>query len=102
MRARRMSSGQTVGLSWRTHRDLPEDRKAALSLLEFDAAHLGPDQLTRLREHFAAEVQAARRAHPERAYLDLLAGVLEYRRWHDLATVTAPGDRPCPRSSAAA
>ena len=92
MRARRMSSGLTVGVGWRLSDDLDPDQREVCKLLERDPARLGPAQLTMLRRHFATRIKAARATAPERPYRDLLAEVLDYRQWRVFAfTLHRPG-----------
>jgi uncharacterized protein (TIGR02680 family) len=92
MRARRMSSGLTVGVGWRLSDELDPEQREVCKLLERDPARLGPGQLTTLRRHFAARIKAARAAAPERPYRDLLGEVLDYRQWRVFAfTLHRPG-----------
>ncbi|MFI5955657.1 TIGR02680 family protein [Cryptosporangium sp. NPDC051539] len=92
MRARRMSSGLTVGVGWRLADDLDSEQREVCRLLERDPARLGPTQLTTLRRHFAARIKAARAQAPEKPYRDLLAEVLDYRQWRTFAfTLHRPG-----------
>jgi uncharacterized protein (TIGR02680 family) len=92
MRARRMSSGLTVGVGWRLSDDLDTEQREVCKLLERDPARLGPAQLATLRRHFAVRIKTARAAAPERPYRDLLAEVLDYRRWRIFAfTLHRPG-----------
>ncbi|BCB86102.1 TIGR02680 family protein [Phytohabitans suffuscus] len=92
MRARRMSSGLTVGVGWRLSDDLDPEQREVCKLLERDPARLGPGQLTTLRRHFAMRIKAARATAPEQPYRDLLADVLDYRRWRIFAfTLHRPG-----------
>jgi uncharacterized protein (TIGR02680 family) len=92
MRARRMSSGLTVGVGWRLSDDLDPEQREVCKLLERDPARLGPTQLTTLRRHFAVRIKAARATAPEQPYRDLLADVLDYRRWRVFAfTLHRPG-----------
>jgi uncharacterized protein (TIGR02680 family) len=92
MRARRMSSGMTVGVGWRLADDLDPEQREVCKLLERDPARLGPTQLTLLRRHFATRIKAARASAPERPYRDLLAEVLDYRQWRVFAfTLYRPG-----------
>lgn len=85
MRARRMSSGLTVGVGWRLADDLDPEQREVCRLLERDPARLGPGQLTTLRRHFAARIKAARSVAPEKPYRELLAEVLDYRQWRVFA-----------------
>ncbi|BCL15433.1 TIGR02680 family protein [Micromonospora sagamiensis] len=92
MRARRMSSGLTVGVGWRLADDLDPEQRDVCKLLERDPARLGPAQLTAMRRHFAARIKTARAAAPERPYRELLGDVLDYRRWRTFAfTLHRPG-----------
>jgi Putative exonuclease SbcCD, C subunit len=92
MRARRMSSGITVGVGWRLSDDLDAEQREVCKLLEKDPARLGPAQLTTLRRHFAHRIKAARSVAPEKPYRELLADVLDYRQWRVFAfTLHRPG-----------
>jgi uncharacterized protein (TIGR02680 family) len=92
MRARRMSSGLTVGVGWRLSDDLDSEQREVCKLLERDPARLGPGQLTTLRRHFAARIKSARAQAPEKPYRELLAEVLDYRQWRVFAfTLHRPG-----------
>lgn len=92
MRARRMSSGLTVGVGWRLADDLDAEQRDVCKLLERDPARLGPAQLTAMRRHFAARIKTARAAAPERPYRELLGDVLDYRQWRMFAfTLHRPG-----------
>jgi uncharacterized protein (TIGR02680 family) len=92
MRARRMSSGLTVGVGWRLSDDLDPEQREVCKLLERDPARLGPGQLTTLRRHFAARIKSARAQALEKPYRELLAEVLDYRQWRVFAfTLHRPG-----------
>jgi len=92
MRARRMSSGVSVGVGWPMADGLDEEQRAVCALLERDAAGLGPDELARMRAQFASRIKGARAARPDRSYRELLAEVLDYRRWRRFAfTLHRPG-----------
>jgi uncharacterized protein (TIGR02680 family) len=92
MRARRMSSGLTVGVGWRLSDDLDPEQREVCKLLEKDPARLGPAQLATLRRHFANRIKAARSVAPEKPYRELLADVLDYRQWRVFAfTLHRPG-----------
>ncbi len=87
MRARRLSSGQTVGIAWGTDEGLSESDRQALALLAQDPALIGADGLARLRAHFAERIKARRAEQGGPAglgYRDILAHALDYRRWHRL------------------
>ncbi len=81
MRARRMSSGLTVGVGWQLADDLDADQREACELLQRDPARLSPAQLSTLRRHFASRIKAARAMSPEQPFRDLLGQVLDYRQW---------------------
>ncbi|MFC4061876.1 TIGR02680 family protein [Planomonospora corallina] len=85
MRSRRMSSGTTVGVGWLLTDNLDEGQRAVCALLDGDAARLGPDDLGRIRAHFATRIKDARARHRDRPYRELLTEVLDYRRWRQFA-----------------
>jgi hypothetical protein len=92
MRARRMSSGLTIGVGWHLSDDLDAERREICKLLERDPARLGPAQLTALRRHFATRIKSARAMAPELPYRDLLSHVLDYRTWRTFKfTLYRPG-----------
>ena len=81
MRSRKMSSGKTVGVKWLLADGLDDEQRAVCGLLDADASRLNPDSLARMRGHFAAQIKTARARHRELPYRELLAQVLDYRRW---------------------
>ena len=81
MRARRMSSGTTVGVAWHLADKLDEEQRAVCALLDADANRLGPDALGRMRALFATQIKNARARWRDRPYRELLAEVLDYRDW---------------------
>lgn len=81
MRSRRMSSGTTVGVRWQLADNLDEEQRAVCALLDADAARLAPDALARMRRQFAAQIKDARAREQQTPYRELLAKVLDYRRW---------------------
>ncbi|MFJ2293987.1 TIGR02680 family protein [Streptomyces sp. NPDC087894] len=85
MRRRTMSSGTTVGVSWLLADHLDDEQRGVCALLDADAARLGPDGLARVRTHFAAQIKNARARHRDQPYRELLAEVLDYRRWRHFA-----------------
>jgi len=92
MRARRMSSGLTVGVGWRLDDRLDTPQRDASALLQKDPASLGPGQLASLRRTFADRIKTAHAVNPELSYRDLLAQVLDYRQWHTFEfTLIRPG-----------
>ena len=85
MRSRKMSSGKTVGVKWQLADHLDDEQRAVCALLDADATRLSPDALSRMRSHFAAQIKTARARHRELPYRELLAQVLDYRRWRQFA-----------------
>ena len=81
MRSRKMSSGKTVGVRWLLADGLDDEQRAVCGLLEADASRLSPDSLARMRGHFATQIKTARARYRELPYRELLAQVLDYRRW---------------------
>jgi uncharacterized protein (TIGR02680 family) len=81
MRSRKMSSGKTVGVKWQLADHLDDEQRAVCALLDAGASRLSPDVLSRMRSHFAAQIKTARARHRELPYRELLAQVLDYRRW---------------------
>jgi len=81
MRMRKMSSGKTVGVRWQLSDHLDDEQRAVCALLEADGSRLNPDALSRMRSHFAAQIKTARARHRDLPYRELLAQVLDYRRW---------------------
>jgi uncharacterized protein (TIGR02680 family) len=81
MRSRKMSSGKTVGVRWLLADGLDDEQRAVCGLLDADASRLNPESLARMRGHFAAQIKTARARHRELPYRELLAQVLDYRRW---------------------
>lgn len=81
MRSRKMSSGKTVGVKWQLADHLDEEQWGVCGLLEADASRLSPDALARMRSHFAAQIKTARARHRDLPHRELLAQVLDYRRW---------------------
>jgi uncharacterized protein (TIGR02680 family) len=81
MRLRKMSSGKTVGVKWQLADHLDDEQRAVCALLDAGASRLSPDALSRMRSHFAAQIKTARARHRELPYRELLAQVLDYRRW---------------------
>ncbi|MEU2037369.1 TIGR02680 family protein [Nocardia niwae] len=81
MKQRRMSSGNTIGVHWVLADSLSDAARAMCKLLERDASALTAEDLAAIRAHFASEIRAARAAHPERSYPEILAATLDYRTW---------------------
>ncbi|MEU2089091.1 TIGR02680 family protein [Nocardia beijingensis] len=81
MKQRRMSSGNTIGVHWVLADSLSDAARAMCKLLDRDASALTAEDLAAIRAHFAAEIRAARAAHPERSYPEILAATLDYRTW---------------------
>ncbi|WP_063125079.1 SbcC/MukB-like Walker B domain-containing protein, partial [Nocardia arizonensis] len=81
MKQRRMSSGNTIGVHWLLADTLSDAARAMCKLLDRDVSGLSAEDLAAVRAHFAAEIRAARAAHPERSYPEILAAALDYRTW---------------------
>lgn len=92
MKQRRMSSGNTIGVHWVLADALDDNARAVSKLLDRDVSALGPDELAIIRAHFAAEIRAARAAHPERSYPEILSTTLDYRRWRVFSFTLIAGD----------
>ncbi|MFE3543244.1 SbcC/MukB-like Walker B domain-containing protein [Nocardia sp. NPDC059177] len=92
MKQRRMSSGNTIGVHWILADGLSEAARAMCKLLDRDTAALSQDDLGAVRAHFAAEIRAARTAHPERSYPEILAATLDYRTWRVFSFTLISGD----------
>jgi len=92
MRARKMSSGKTVGVKWQLADHLDDEQRAVCALLDAGASRLSPDALSRMRSHFAAQIKTARARHRELPYRELLAQVLDYRRWRQFVFQLASPD----------
>lgn len=92
MKQRRMSSGNTIGVHWILADGLSEAARAMCKLLDRDTAALSPEDLGAVRAHFAAEIRAARAAHPERSYPEILAATLDYRTWRVFSFTLISGD----------
>ncbi|QLY27829.1 endonuclease [Nocardia huaxiensis] len=93
MKQRHMSSGNTIGVHWVLADTLPEPARAVCKLLDRGATELSADDLSTIRAHFAAEIRAARAAHPERSFPEILATTLDYRAWRvfSFTIITADG-----------
>ena len=65
MRRRRMSSGITVGVRWEIADVLVDSGREIVKLMERDSTLLGPDDLARMRTHFAGSIKNARASRPD-------------------------------------
>ncbi|MEV6276887.1 TIGR02680 family protein [Nocardia sp. NPDC051832] len=92
MKQRRMSSGNTIGVHWVLADALSDAARAMCKLLDRDASVLSPEDLAAIRSHFASEIRAARAAHPERSYPEILAATLDYRTWRVFSFTLISGD----------
>lgn len=92
MKQRRMSSGNTIGVHWVLSDSLSDASRAMCKLLDRDASALAQEDLAAIRKHFAAEIRAARAAHPERSYPEILAATLDYRTWRVFSFTLISGD----------
>jgi uncharacterized protein (TIGR02680 family) len=85
MRERRMSSGKKVGVSWQMSDALDAEQRAVMSLLDTESSRLAPESLARMRAHFADRIKTERARHRDQPYRELLASVLDYRRWRQFS-----------------
>ena len=85
MRERRMSSGKRVGVSWQMSDALDAGQRAVVNLLDTESSRLAPESLARMRAHFADRIKTERARHRDQPYRELLASVLDYRRWRQFA-----------------
>ncbi|MFC9659106.1 SbcC/MukB-like Walker B domain-containing protein [Nocardia sp. NPDC127606] len=92
MKQRRMSSGNTIGVHWILADGLSESARSMCKLLDRDTTALSQEDLSSVRAHFAAEIRAARTAHPERSYPEILAATLDYRTWRVFSFTLISGD----------
>ncbi|NEW59333.1 endonuclease [Nocardia cyriacigeorgica] len=92
MKQRRMSSGNTIGVHWLLADGLSDAARAMCKLLDRDTSALGAEDLAAIRAHFASEIRAARAAHPERSYPEILAATLDYRTWRVFSFTLISGD----------
>ncbi|MFR9750047.1 TIGR02680 family protein [Nocardia sp. 004] len=81
MKRRRMSSGNTIGVHWLLADQLSDPARAMCKLMDRDVSTLTAEDLATIRAHLAGEIRAARAAHPERSYPEILAATLDYRTW---------------------
>jgi uncharacterized protein (TIGR02680 family) len=81
MRSRKMSSGKAVGVGWQLAGHLDDEQRAVCGLLDAGAGRLSPDALARMRAHFADRIKTERARYRDLPYRELLAQVLDYRRW---------------------
>ncbi|SUD48837.1 ATPase involved in DNA repair [Nocardia otitidiscaviarum] len=93
MKQRHMSSGNTIGVHWVLADTLSDPARAVCKILDRDSSELTADDLSTIRSHFAAEIRAARAAHPERSFPEILATTLDYRTWRvfSFTIITADG-----------
>ncbi|MFJ8954924.1 TIGR02680 family protein [Streptomyces sp. NPDC102381] len=81
-RARPMSSGTTVGITWIVSDTLTDSQRAINKLLDKDASALGPTGLAELRSHLRGQIRAkAAASGSKQNYQQVIAEVLDYRDW---------------------
>jgi hypothetical protein len=78
------SQGIGVRLEWRTRGDLDPATATALRLLAKDPDARTEAEDTSVRVAVAGLVEDARAVDPEASYRHVIAGVLDYRTWHEL------------------
>lgn len=93
MRARRMSSGTTVAVTWALADGLDPEQRAVSGLLDRGASRLSAEELARMRAHFATRIKTARAERRDSSYHELLADVLDYRRWRSFVLWLVRPDR---------
>ncbi len=81
-RARPMSSGTRIGIRWARSETLNERERLAAQLVKRDEAGLGPSGLAELRTALRDMIADHHAAHPRAGYKQVLAAVLDYRRWY--------------------
>jgi len=75
------SQGVRVSLSWRLRDDVPDDAKAAVTLLGRPLGALLPDERQALRDALHRLIEASRAEEPELSYTEHLGRALDYREW---------------------
>ncbi|THV41176.1 TIGR02680 family protein [Glycomyces buryatensis] len=94
MRTRKMSSGLTVGVSWTLDdKRIDDEQRKIAAIFDSAPAQLGP-RFAELRSHFSDRIKQARAESPETPYRELMAEVLDYRRWRRFSfTLYRPGGK---------
>ncbi|WP_335991022.1 TIGR02680 family protein [Glycomyces sp. MUSA5-2] len=81
MRTRKTSSGLRLTVSWRLDENLPQAERALYALFDGAPARLST-QMGEIRKYFADKIKQERaRSKAETTYRELLADVLDYRKW---------------------
>lgn len=88
------SQGIGVRLEWRTRGDLDPATATALRLLAKDPDARTETEDASVRAAVAGLVEEARKLAPDAAYRDVIAGVLDYRTWHELKIYVRRPGRP--------
>jgi uncharacterized protein (TIGR02680 family) len=88
------SQGIGVRLEWRTRGDLDHATATALKLLAKDPDARTEAEDAAVRTAVSGLVEEARAADSEISYRDVIAGVLDYRSWHDLKIYLRRPGRP--------
>ncbi len=87
--------GIGASLRWRRRDDLEDDLSGTVDLLAKSPDHRSGEEDARLASALSARIDAARRDDPDATYRDLIARVLDYRSWHEMAVlVSRPGEAP--------
>ena len=79
--------GIGVRLRWRRHTELDPNTSRVADLLAKVPDLRTTDEDDELRDALAARLEDARRIDPDVAYRELIADVLDYRQWYDLAVM---------------
>lgn len=95
--------GIGVSLRWRRRDDLAPDVQAMVGVLAKPPDLRLPEEEDVLRSALSGRLDEARQEDPEAPYRDLIAGVLDYRSWHELRVLLhrpgRPGERLTRRSA---
>ena len=91
--------GIGVRLRWRRREGLEPGLDAMIGLLAKPPDLRTSDEDARLRAAISERLDEARRDQPESPYRELIAGVLDYRAWHELRVILRRPGRPEERLS---
>jgi hypothetical protein len=87
--------GIRVSLKWARRDDLDDELGGMIDLLARPPDLRTPDDDERLIAHISRRIDDARAEEPEAPYRDLIAAVLDYRRWHEMRLMLhRPGQAP--------
>ncbi|MEZ0114694.1 uncharacterized protein (TIGR02680 family) [Catenulispora sp. EB89] len=93
-RAKPMSSGMAIGISWVRSDKISELQNAVATQLQHNTAALGADGLAQLRQRLREMIRDHKARNPRDTYRETLATVLDYRDWFMFAIqLIHPGGR---------